>query len=104
MATGNQLVRRARNHGSARAGLTLGPWRGGIEWVGSSARFGTAANTPASRMGGYGLVNVHAAYALTPELSLAARANNVADKRYELAQGFNTAGRAVFVSLEYATP
>jgi vitamin B12 transporter len=102
LATGNQLVRRARNHANASAGVVLGPWRGDVEWVVSSERYGTVANTPESRMGGYGLVNLRAAYAISPQWSLAARLNNATDKRYELVQGYNTAERALFVTLEYA--
>ena len=100
--TGTLLVRRARNYASANAAATWGPWRGGVEWVVSGPRFDSVANTPESRMGGYGLVNLLASYPLTPELSLAARIDNVGDKRYTLAQGYNTASRAAFVTLEYS--
>ena len=59
-------------------------------WVGSGERFGAASNSDASRMGGYGLVNLNAAWSVTPSWTLAARLNNAADKRYELVQGYNT--------------
>ncbi|WP_051242654.1 TonB-dependent receptor domain-containing protein [Azohydromonas australica] len=100
--TGLRLQRRAKHYGSASLNWTPGPWRAGVELVTSGARFADEANTVASRMGGYALVNLHAGYALTPELRLSARLNNVADKRYELVQGFNTPGRKFFVALEYA--
>ncbi len=100
--TGQRLVRRARQYGSASAGVVLGPWRGGVEWVVSGDRFGTASNSPASRMAGYGLVNLTASWAVTPRWTLAARLNNVADRRYELVQGYNTPGSNLFVSLAYA--
>lgn len=100
--TGLRLVRRARQYGSASLGVVLGPWRGGVEWVVSGERFGAASNSPASRMGGYGLVNLNASWAVTPEWTLAARLNNLANKRYELVQGYNTPGSNLFVSLAYA--
>jgi vitamin B12 transporter len=100
--TGLRLVRRARDHGSASLAVVLGAWRGGIEWVFSGARFGAASNSDASRMGGYGLVNLNASWSMTPEWTLAARLNNLADKRHELVQGYNTPRSNLFVSLAYA--
>jgi vitamin B12 transporter len=100
--TGLRLQRRAKQYGSASLSWTPGPWRAGAELVFSGDRFDNVGNTPDSRLGGYALVNLHAGYALTPELRLSARLNNVADKRYELVQGFNTPGRQFFVALEYA--
>jgi vitamin B12 transporter len=100
--TGHVLARRARHFGSASANWTPGPWRAGIELVGSGERFNSLSNAAGTRMGGYALVNLRAGYALTPELTLSARVNNVADKHYELIQGYNTPGRQFFVALEYA--
>jgi vitamin B12 transporter len=100
--TGTRLVRRARQFGSASLSATTGAWRAGVEWVLSGERFGTAANTEASRMGGYSLVNLNASWFVTPSWSLSARLNNAADKRYELVQGYNTPGRNLFVSLAYS--
>ncbi len=99
---GNRLPRRARQYGSASLSITPGPWRAGAELVGSGSRFDNAANSAASRMGGYALLNLQAALAVTPEFTLSARLNNATDKPYELAQGYNTPGRNVFVALEYA--
>lgn len=100
--TGKRLVRRARQYGSASLGVVLGAWRGGVEWVVSGDRFGTASNSEASRMGGYSLVNLNASWAVTPAWTLAARLNNLIDKRYELVQGYNTPGSNLFVSLSYS--
>ncbi|MFO1336351.1 MAG: TonB-dependent receptor [Piscinibacter sp.] len=100
--TGARLVRRARQYGSASLGVVQGPWRGGIEWVVSGDRFGAASNSAASRMGGYGLVNLNASWAVTPRWTLAARLNNLTGRRYELVQGYNTPGSNLFVSLAYA--
>ncbi|MBS0436643.1 MAG: TonB-dependent receptor, partial [Proteobacteria bacterium] len=91
-----------RQYGSASLGVVQGPWRGGIEWVVSGDRFGAASNSAASRMGGYGLVNLNASWAVTPRWTLAARLNNLTGRRYELVQGYNTPGSNLFVSLAYA--
>ncbi|MGH8728905.1 MAG: TonB-dependent receptor domain-containing protein [Burkholderiales bacterium] len=99
-ATGNELVRRARTFGALGVTKAAGGLRLGAEVVGSGRRFDDLDNMV--RIGGYGLLNLHAAYALTSELTLAARWNNVFDKEYELARGFNTLGSNVFVSVEYS--
>jgi vitamin B12 transporter len=101
--TGTRLVRRARQYGSASLSATSGAWRGSLEWVVSGARFGTADNADGSRMGGYGLANLHAAYMLTPQWSVSARLNNALDKHYELVQGYNTPRRNLFVALAYSS-
>lgn len=98
--TGRRLARRAKQYGSFSFNWTPGPWRAGLELVASGDRFSDAGNT--MRLGGYTLLNLHAGYALTPELSLTARVSNVTDKDYTLSQGFNTPGRKFFVALEYA--
>ncbi len=53
-------------------------------------------------MGGYGLVNLNASWAMTPRWTLAARLNNLTGRRYELVQGYNTPGSNLFVSLAWA--
>ncbi len=99
--TGTRLVRRARDHASAGLSAAAGPWRAGVDLVASGARFDAASNDPASRMGGYGLVHVHAAYRIAPDWTLSARLANAADKRYELVRGYNTPDRNLFVALAY---
>ncbi len=101
-ATGDLLPRRARNFASGSVGYAAGSWRAGLAVVSSGERFDNAFSSPPPRLGGYTLINLYAAYALTPELSLSARLNNAADKSYELVQGYNTLRRNVFVALEYA--
>jgi vitamin B12 transporter len=101
-ATDAPLPRRARDHGTAHVAFAHGLWRAGVEVVASGARFDNAFAPPAPRLGGYALVHVHAAWALTRALSLSARVNNVADRDYELVRGYNTPGRYVFVAVEYA--
>ena len=101
--SGTQLVRRARTHGSLGGGASFGAWRFGADIVASGARFDSVANTPGSRMAAYELLHLHGAYAVNREWSIRARVNNVADKRYELAQGYNTPRRNLFVALEFAS-
>lgn len=102
--TGSRLVRRAQRHGSAGLDWAAGPWRLGAELVASGARYDDAANSAAARMGGYGLLNLQAAWAVRPGWTLAASLDNAADKAYTLTQGFDPGGRRLFVSLAHAGP
>ena len=103
VATGNLLVRRAKTFGSLSVNGSAGSWRWGGELIGSSERFDSVTNAPSSRLAGYALVNLRAAFAITPQLTVSARWNNVLDKKYELVRGYNTPGSNVFVLLEYAS-
>jgi len=98
-ATGHLLQRRAKQYGAVKAGRSFGAWDLGSELVFAGERYDDTANT--KRMGGYGLVNLTAGYAVTKELSLHGRINNLFDKHYELVRDYNTPGANIFVSLEY---
>jgi len=100
--TGNLLVRRARNHGRVGAAVDIGPVRAGADFHASDARFDSAANLAADRMGGYGVLTLHAHYAFNPELGIGVRILNATDKRYEIAQGYNTAPRQYVLSVDMA--
>jgi len=97
-----QLTRRARKFGRLSVAKAIGAWRLGGEIVASGARYDGIPNTAANQMGGYGLVNLTATYRLRRDWSLSARWGNVFDKRYVLAQGYNTPGSNVFFTLRYA--
>jgi vitamin B12 transporter len=98
-ATGNLLPRRARRHAAASVTHTFGQWVVGAECTVSSARFDDPANK--RPMGGYGLLNLTATYALAPAWQLLLRANNVFDKQYEVARDYATPGANVFVAVQY---
>lgn len=97
--TGRRLARRAKRHGTLAAEYGAGALNAGAELVFSSDRYDEAANV--NKLGGYGLLNLFASYALAPNWSLFGRWDNVLDKEYELARNYNTSGSAVFVGLRY---
>lgn len=97
--TGKTLINRAEKHGTVKLGRELGAWKLAGEWVFSGERYGDAGNT--LKMGGYGLFNASAGYALNKAWSFQARANNLFDRQYELARGYNTPGVNVFVGVRY---
>lgn len=85
-----QIYRVSADH---RIGLlTLG---GQYRFVGH--RYDDSANT--IRLGGYSLFDLTAAYAFTPKVAVQVRWNNVFDKDYANAYGYNMPGSNVFVNL-----
>lgn len=50
-------------------------------------------------LGSYALVNLRASYVLTPEWKLTARIENLLDRDYSLAYGFNTPGRSGYLDM-----
>lgn len=97
---GNQLPRRAKESVKASAGVDLGAWQLGGRVAGFGRRFDDQANT--LPVGGYGVADLYADWRVAPEWTLGLRLNNVADKSYETAYGFNQPGRQGFVTLRYS--
>lgn len=98
--SGHQLARRAKQSAKLAANLPVGGWNLGAEaeWVGK--RFDDAANT--RRLDGYGLVNLSASTTIARDWTLLGRIDNLADKDYQTATGYATAGRTVYVGLKWA--
>jgi vitamin B12 transporter len=97
--TGKRLRRRADEQFKLHARTDRGGWRYGAEWQLVGDRYEDDAN--AIRLGGYGLVNLFVDYRIDRDWSLFARANNLFDKRYELAADYATPGASLFVGLRY---
>lgn len=97
---GKLLPRRAKNSAKADLAWSLGAWNVGGTLLAYSQRFDNAANTV--RLGGYATLDLHAEWTLAPAWTLGARLNNVADRRYETALGYNQPGREAYLSLRYA--
>lgn len=99
--TGTTLVRRAERFGSAGLDWAAGDWRLGAEWVAAGTRYDDGANSAAARLGGYGLVNLSAAWTPAPGWTVQARLDNAMDKAYTQVRGYDTPGRRVWVSLAW---
>jgi vitamin B12 transporter len=95
------LARRARQHLEAGVHTHWKQWELGEETILSGKRFDDGTNTADKHLGGYTLVNLTASTPLNKNWRLRARANNIFDKYYELAYGYNTSRRNVFISMEY---
>jgi vitamin B12 transporter len=97
---GNLLPRRAQRTFKLSADVDRGAWRYGSSIQAHAHRYDDAANL--DRLPGYATLDVHGAWNVAPDWQLSARLNNVADRTYETARGFNQAGREMFVGVRYS--
>lgn len=97
---GKLLPRRAKNSAKAELAWSLGTVNVGGTLLAYSERYDNAANT--TRLPGYATLDLHADWTLARDWTVGARLNNLADKAYETALGYNQPGREVYVSLRYA--
>src|SRR5690606_9713614 len=89
-----RLIRRARHTYRIGAEHRLGRLALGAQYRFSGHRYDDAANT--TRLGGYGLLDLTASYAFTSKVAVQVRWNNVLDKDYANAYGYNMPGSNVF--------
>jgi vitamin B12 transporter len=100
--TGQALLRRAKLYSSLGVLHQFGAWKAGGEWRYSDTREDYDISTFArTTLPSYNVVNLSASYALNKRLNLSLRADNVFNKDYMLAHGYNTLGRTLFVGLSY---
>ena len=98
-STGMRLVRRARSMASLGASLPWRQWTFGadLRYTGERPDIVTAPALPA-----YAVVNLTSRFAFSPELALTARVENLLDRQYQTAYGYNQSGRAAYVGLVWA--
>jgi vitamin B12 transporter len=100
--TGQQLVRRAKEFGAFGASRTFGPFSIGGEVLASGPRYDTDVFTfQRVKVAGYAVVNLFARYNITRELFVGLRVDNLFDKDYTLASGYNVQGTLALLSLNY---
>ncbi|NDH50698.1 MAG: TonB-dependent receptor [Betaproteobacteria bacterium] len=97
--TGLRLVRRAATMAAVGASVPMGPWRLGADLRFSGERPDRADNPV---MPAYAVANLSARYALSAEVSLTARVDNLFDRHYQTAYGYNQPGRGAFVGMLWA--
>lgn len=100
-ATGQTLPRRARRHLSLRGSYRTGPVALGGALLAASERRDSDFND--NMLAGYAVVSLFGEYELRRNLVLSARVENVLDKDYVLAHGFNTPGRTLFFNVRYTS-
>ena len=95
-----QLRSRAKLFGSLAANYTIGQWQIGSDVVASGRRYDSATQSASSRMGGYALLNARVAYQVNKMWSVELNAQNIADRKYEMARGYNPQNRSVFLNVK----
>jgi vitamin B12 transporter len=96
---GKLLARRAKTHGTVRAETDVGAWTLGGQVLASSKR--TDNLSTGYQLGGYALLDLDAQVAMSRQLSLQFKVENVFDRAYETARGYAAAPRQVFVGLRF---
>jgi vitamin B12 transporter len=99
VANGLKLQRRSDETFTLNLDRRVGAWTWGGSLLAQSDRFDNAANT--LRLPGFATLDLHTAYRFAPDWSLNLRLNNLADKVYETARGYNQPGRAAYVTLDW---
>ena len=98
---GKLLNRRATEAMRVEIARQIGEVRVASSLYGEGRRYDDLANTPSKKLGGYGLLDVHAEYRVNKEWLVQGRIDNLLDKQYETVQFYNQARRAVYVTLNY---
>jgi vitamin B12 transporter len=102
--TGDLLARRARNKATFSGTRNWGALETGVELVAVGSSRDPNANN--ERLGGYGLTNLTARYAVSKAVSIEGRVNNLFDKTYAQAalspeQPYGTLGTNAFIGIRY---
>jgi len=98
-ATGRRLARRANYQTQASAAREFGAWTVGGELTDVGPR---VDNVVTQTMAGYTVANLFVRYRIDPAWTVDARANNIADVKYETAYGYAMPGANLFVGVRYA--
>jgi vitamin B12 transporter len=93
------LPRRARHQATVAADYSVGAWTFGGALIHVGQRFDDAAN--ATPLGAYATLDLSADWRFAPEWSAQAKLNNLADRHYETAYGYQQPGRALYLTLRW---
>jgi vitamin B12 transporter len=98
--TGQVLPRRARSQATLGADYAVGSWRFGFSVLGVGRRFDDAANTRV--LAGQATADAYAEWQLASRWSAQLNLNNLANRHYETAFGYNQPGRGVFLTVRWS--
>lgn len=94
--TGERLRRRARTLASLAADRAFGAWR-----IGGDVGFTGSRPDGDVRLAAYGLVNLNARYQVSKAVELFGRIDNLFDRDYQTAYGYNQPPRGVFAGVRW---
>lgn len=98
VSSNSALLRRAKHYGSLDVSRTLGQYEVGTRLYAAGARsdFGNVT------LPGYALLSLYASRKIDDSWTARVRLENTLDKQYQLANGYNTPGRGLYLSLQYS--
>ena len=94
-----QLPRRAKRYLTAALDRNFDQWIVGGAMRAAGQRYDNAGNS--IRLAGFALFDLYADWRVQPDWSLGARLNNLTDRRYETAYGYNQPGREIYLTVRY---
>lgn len=97
--TGNYLKRRSRHIAKVDIDRQIGNTEIGAGLVAHSERYENEQNT--IRLGGYTIFNLRAQHRFSRDWKLGGRIENATDKEYRTVDGYNSVGRAYYMTLSY---
>lgn len=101
LTTGARLYRRADDSLTVSLTRALGPVDLGLDMLATSDRKDYGFPAPVT-LASYTLLNLNARWHATRALTVGARLENALNTDYELADGYNTPGRGLYVTVGYA--
>ena len=93
--TNSSLLRRAHRTFSSSVSYRVGKYRLGTDFIAQSRK----KDTP-NDVSGYGVINLTVSKQLNPTFTIEGKVLNLTDKEYEQVSGYNTQGRAGFITLK----
>lgn len=100
--SGERLLRRARQFASLRLGQRMGDWSFFAELVTSGNKLDIRVDDASRvRVPGYAILNLKSAYQLGKQTRFELQLDNVFDKRYQLAHGYNRERRNVSAGISH---
>ncbi|MFM9271257.1 TonB-dependent receptor domain-containing protein [Halomonas elongata] len=97
--TGNQLAHRATKSLRFDADRELGDWALGGSVIAQGERYDDADNQ--QRLGGFATFDLRASWNFAPGWSTRLTLENLLDKQYQTVGGYDSAGRAAFLSVSF---
>lgn len=100
--SGKHLKRRANGVFQGQLTHQLGRWQQALGATVRDGMFDDDDNTAAKRLGGVGLWHASVRYQVDRDWAVAFRVDNLTDRRYQTAWGYNQARRQCFLTLSYS--
>lgn len=92
------LLRRAKRYGSFDLSRPFGAYEAGMRFYAASSR----SDWGNVKLPGYSLVSFYASRKIDDKWTIRARLENALDKQYRLVDAYNTAGRGLYIALQYS--